>query len=372
MTALSLVKTSTRTLVSAAVPSYPPLGPVPFRMYAPPLPLGWRYKAYTTDGSTLLPNSLATFNAWPTQLYQPQEYVTEGASSYEFMTVAQFAAYLQSLGVGSLSFEQATPVYDGGDNLIGYRVWVAADGEPVLAAPKYWGPLGDMEFVTFPDVATEGAYGYPSGTGMFRGYFDAPTLEGVQRVWGNYWKDHRGVLLRLADGSDPLPAYCSQRDSTQYNPARVVVLANFPGRAGSVGRAAQYEVDGNPGWNAGATSIDAFEGDCRVTFTPKVAAALCVGLTRSPRPSVVDVAAIEFGFRVDQPGAGQVRYFVAESGQRVTDFGLAAASAVFVIERIAGVVTFKVAGTPVYTSPRLSAGPMCVGSSLYYGGDGVY
>ncbi|WP_339829882.1 hypothetical protein [uncultured Arenimonas sp.] len=371
MTDLSLVKDTERTLVSPAVPAQPAIGPVPFRMYAPPLPLGWRYKAYTLDGETLLPNSAATFNTWPTQLYQPQEFTTSGESSYEFMTLAEFTDYLDSLGVNSISFEQATPVYEG-DDLIGYRVWVPAAGEPELVDPKFWAPLDFMEYVTFPDVATEGAYGYPTGEGMFRGYFDVPTAEGVERVWGNYWKDFRGVLLRLPVGSDPLPALCTQRDSTQYNPARVVVLANFPGRSATPGQAAQYHLDGNPGWNSGATSIDAFDGDCRVSFTPVVTAALAVGLTASPRPSVVDVNGIEFAFRFDQPAGGGFRYYVAENGQRMTSFAQAAADAVFVIERINGAIAFKVNDTLVYEPQRLSAGPLCVGSALYFGGDGVY
>lgn len=373
MTDLSLVKDSERTLVSAAVPAQPAIGPVPFRMYAPPLPLGWRYKAYTTDGETLLPNSLATFNAWPWQIYQPKVFTAPPEDvSYQFMTVAAFAAYLQSLGVGSVEFDQATAVYDGEGNLTGFMVWVVTVGEPTLAPPVYWGALDHMELVTFPDVATAGAYGYPTGEGMFRGHFDVPTADGIERVWGNYWKDHRGVLLRLPDGSDPLPALCTQRDSVQYNPARVVVLSGFPGRAASSPQPAQYHLDGNPGWNAGATSIDAFDGDCRVSFTPVVTAALAVGLTPAPRPSVMDVAGIEFAFRFDQPAGGGFRYFVAENGQRMTPFAQAAADAVFVIDRVDGAVIFKVGDVVVYESQRLSAGPLCVGSALYHGGDGVY
>lgn len=369
---LSLVKDTTRTLVSPPVQAQGAVAPVAFRMFATPLPAGWRYKAFTFDGNTLLPNSLATFNSWPTQIYQPVEFTTTpGNSSFVYMTLAQFAAYLQSLGVSSVSFEQATPVYDGAE-LVGYRVWVVEEGEPERLPPAYWGPLEHMEFVTFPDVATEGSHGYPAGTGMFRGYFDVPTLTGEARVWGNYWKDHRGVLLRVSDGSDPLPAYCTQRDSVQYNPARVVVLADFPGRGAVSGVPAQFNVDGNAGWNAGATSVDAFDGDCMVSFTPKVTASLAVGLTRAPRPSVVDVDGIEFAFRFDQPAGGGFRYFVTESGRRVTPFLVGADNSVFSIERVAGVITFRVDDVAFYESQQLSSGPLCVGSALYFGGDGVY
>lgn len=369
----SLTKDVERVLVSPAVPARAGAAPIPFRMFAPPLPLGWKYKPYTTNGLTLLPNSAATFQSWPTQIFKPRILTTSsGSGTYQYMTVDVFMAYLAQLGISSSEFDQATAVYDSEGRVRGFMVWVATEGQPVQAPPQWWGPLDFMEFVTFPGVATEGPYDYPVDAGMFRGYFDVPTLDGVTRVWGNYWKDHNGVLLRLPDTSDPLPPYCSYRDSVKFNPARIVVLADFPGRAAVPGRPAVYAQDGKVGWNAGATSVDAFAGDCRVTFTPQVAAAVTLGLTKAPRPTVVNPADLDFAFRFDQPIGSGFRVCILERGQRIGAYFTAAADAVFVIERIGGVVTYRVNGNDVHTSQALSFQTLCVGACLYYGGDGVY
>lgn len=369
----SLVKDSERVLISPAVPAQAGAAPIPFHMYATPLPLGWKYKPYTTDGVTLLPNSSASFWDWPWQIYKPRIFTAPPESvTYQYMTVEAFLAYLSELGVSSVEFDQATAVYDAEGNVKGFMVWVVTAGEPVQAPPQWWPPLDYMTFVTFPDVATDGPYGYPVGEGMFRGYFDVPTVDGVTRVWGNYWKDHNGVLLWLPAQSDPLPPYCSYRDSVQYNPARVVVLADFPGRAAVPGRPAVYAQDGKAGWNAGATSVDAFSGDCRVTFTPSVTAAVALGLTKFPRPNVVDPNQLDFAFRFDQPNGGSVRVCITERGQRIGPYFTASANAVFTIERVGGSVTYKVDGVERHTAATLNFQTLCVGACLYYGGDGVY
>lgn len=370
---LSLRKDYENVLVAPAVAPQPAVPATAFHMYATPLPLGWRYKSYTTDGLTLLPNSSESFWNWPWQIYKPIIFTAPPESvTYQYMTVEAFMAYLAELGVSSVAFDQATAVIDADGNLKGYMVWVVTTGEPTQAPPQWWGPLDHMTFVTFPDVATDGPYGYPVGEGMFRGYMDIPTLDGIRRVWGNYWKDHNGVLLRLADQSDPLPPYCYYRDSVKYNPARVVVLADFPGRAAVPGQPAVYAQDGKAGWNAGATSVDAFSGDCRVTFTPSVTAAVVLGLTKAPRLNVTDPNQLDFAFRFDQPNGGYVRVCITERGRRIGPYFTASASSVFVIERVGGVVTYKIDGVEGHTAAALNFQPLCVGACLYYGGDGVY
>lgn len=340
-------------------------------MYATPLPLGWAYKAYSTDGLTYLPNSAATFYNWPQQIYRPVQIgFEEGTGVWRFMSLGAVIALLQG-GSGGVLINPAHAVYDSDGNLSGYMVYVVEDGEAYQLPPTWWGPVGNMRFVTFPDVATDGPHGYPVGEGMFRGYFDAPTVDGITRCWGNYWKDHNGVLLRLADQSDPLPPYCSYYNSGR-NPARVILMADFPGRAAVPGVPEISQYNGFAGWNSGATSVDAFEGNCRVTFTPSMTAAVTVGLTKSPRPSVVVPEDISHAFRFDAPEGGLVRTRVVENGLQIGQTFSADADAVFVIERIDGVVEYKVDDAVVHTSELVTLQTLCVGACLYYGGDGVY
>lgn len=361
--ALSLTKDSVRVLVSPAVPPRPAVAPVAFRMYAAPLPVGWRYEPFYA-GSLSYPRDLASFLTWTPQIkLAPVEY-EPGSATFTFVALADLVTSGYSTGLP----DGAYPVYgldDGGEMtvLTGYMVPSAGTGVELPA--RHWGPLPLMEFVTFPDVATEGDYGYPAGPGPFTGYFDVPTLDGVQRVTSIYRKDFRGVLLR--DPSPALPAYC-----TQGGPARVVALANFPGRAAVSGTPAEYRIDGQPGWNSGADSESALGGDCRVTFYPNVVAAVALGLCAASRADSTDINQLTHAFAFDQPSGPSVRYCVLEGGRRITSYATTAADQAFVIERVDGVVTYKVGGTTVHTSLVGSYGSVRVGSGLYFAGDGIY
>lgn len=371
--ALSLQKDTTRTLVSAATPPQPSVASLAFHMYATPPPLGWQYKAYSTNGVDVLPNSVASYYAWPWQIHKPAIFLpNENPGEWQFMTDKQFAAYLDALGVNSLGAESAYPVVDAYGELTGFMVYViGAPTAAVRAPPQYWGPLPYMTYVTFPDVPVA-SNGHPTGAGYFRGYFDVPTMSGITRCWGTYWKDGNGILLRIAGSSDPLPPYCVMRDSVTYNPARVVTIENFPGRAAVPGTPAIFAVDGQAGWNAGAISVSMFDGDCRTSFTPSVVSAVAVGLAAAAETST-DPAVLTHALYFDNPLGTALRCCVLESGRRVSPyFSATNNTSVFVIERIAGVVSIQHNGVLVHASRVVSSGMVRVRSSLYLGGDGVY
>lgn len=361
---LSLAKDSERVLVSAYVPAQPAVPPLAFHMYAPPLPLGWRYEPYIAGG-VRYPRDLASFATWNPQIKRaPIEYAP-GSVTYTFVALADLApaGYSTGLPDGSYPVYGANPESPSETVVTGYMVRVTGTGTPL--APRHWGPIDHMTFIDFPDVATEGSYGYPAGAGPFVGQFDVPTVAGIQRVSATFRKDFRGVLLR--DPSTILPAYC-----TQGGPARVVAIGNFPGRAAVPAVAAEYRIDHRAGWNAGANSIDDFGGDCRVTFTPYVVGAVAVGFAPASRAPSTSVENLAHAFHFDQPSGSQVRYCILERGVRVSAYDTADASVQFVIERIGGVVTYQVDGYQVHVSAAGSFGRVRVGTALYLAGDGVY
>ncbi|MGD9643801.1 MAG: hypothetical protein AB7V08_13810 [Elusimicrobiales bacterium] len=359
-----LVKNEGFVLVSDAVPAEPGVPAVPFALFACPLPKGWLYNQYQVSG-VAAPNSPATYQNWQQAKRAPRDFQKLPSGEF-YLTLAQAAAYL-NLGIGSVSVPASwQPVYENtgsGDVLVGYLVPAYSEQE---LPQRYYGPIAHMTFITFVGAGTYAPNGYPVDIDQpATGYFDVPTLDGVVRVTNQYRKNDKGILYPV--GGDPLPAYC-----TRQGGAHVVMFAGFPGRAEVPARPAVYARDLRIGWDSGANSIDAFDGDCRTVFGVKQVAAIACGFAPESRANDGDWRTLTHAFYFDRDGSGFAQWRVVESGKGITPPRPANSEDQFTIERIEGQVYYYVNDVLMHVSAEFSAGRIVVGSALYQGGDGIY
>jgi hypothetical protein len=130
--------------------------------------------------------------------------------------------------------------------------------------------------------------------------------------------------------------------------------------------AAQFLIDHQVGWTGGARAIRNLPSSGRVEFkAPLQTTGAVAGLND------IDADAgyqnIEHAWYVSNGVAK-----VVESGFIRFNHGAFAAGDLFAVERISGVVRYKVNGTVVYTSLVPSAGPVIFDASLYVGKDYIY
>lgn len=120
------------------------------------------------------------------------------------------------------------------------------------------------------------------------------------------------------------------------------------------------------GWNAGARSIPQLLSDGRAEFKAPVTTVGCVaGLNGSDEgPGYVE---IEHAWYVSK---GKAK--ILERGVEVYDHGAFADGALFAVERISSVVSYKVDGIVVYTSAVASIGTVFLDASLYIANDYIY
>lgn len=358
----ALLKKEGLVLLSQAEPPRAAAPAVPFAMFACPLPAGWLYNQYVSSGQ-LAPNSALQFQNWQQQKRAPREYQTVPGSEV-FLPVDQVAAYL---GAGSISIPGSwTPVYQNlgqGDILTGYLVPQYTEQELPL---KYYGPIAYMTFITFVGASNYAPNGYPIDIAQpATGYFDVPTTDGTVRVTNQYRKNDKGILYPV--GGDPLPPYCVRQGG-----AHVVMLSGFPGRPAVPAKPAVYGRDLRIGWDAGANSVDAFDGDCRTVFAVQQQSAIACGLAPASRLNNGDWTTIAHGFYFDRSSSGQAQWRIVESGASKTPPRPAAISDQFKIERINGQVSYYVNDILMQTSNNFSTGTVIVASALYQGGDGIY
>lgn len=130
-------------------------------------------------------------------------------------------------------------------------------------------------------------------------------------------------------------------------------------------------VDVNPiiGWNAGANSVVAHDGDCEAKWTMGTVVGAYIGLTdeRDEVPGVDRLThALYFYQRTGHPC-----YRVVESGQaRSTEFAYAPGDE-FAIRRVREVVSYWRNDEKLQDSLTASIGEVSVGCSLYVSGDAV-
>ncbi|MBS0227090.1 MAG: hypothetical protein JSS23_00155 [Proteobacteria bacterium] len=357
----ALVKTPIITVVSPAVPAQGPIPPIPVLFFATPPPLGYSY--------TPVPTTPAGFANW-VQLFQPPLVWVNEVDGYTFHPLSGFLPD----GEGSVELPPgAEPVYGMvpatppavGDELavIGY-VLPNIVSRPL--PPQWWGRVHGMIYVEFDgDTAPNG---YPLGDGPFTGHFDVPLAGGgYQHITRTYIKASLGILVPTDHMT--LPPYCVQGGA-----CKVVMLSGFPGAPAIPAQPEVDSIDYREGWNAGATSIDALDGDVHTVFSVDIHAAAIVGFCAS-RPDVTDYTQITHGFYFDRdPMIGARRCAIMESGGVVGAWFACAVDDVFEIRRQTadGTVTYNVNATDIYTSARPLFGVIQVGTSLYMAGDEVF
>lgn len=365
-----LVKPPERVLVSPAVQAVAGNAPVAFRMYAPPTPPGIRYRQIAPD----LPNSLSTMAGWSPIAEVPS--ATPADSPFygkTYLSSTELSAWLNAHNLSSISMPPGWSVVinSGTGAIVGYTApapgtteymaWQAWLGN---GAPDVFGPIIHMQYVRFDDVATE-ANGYPKGAGPFVGYVDVPNPSGgLTRVTGVYRKYlTNGVLYR--ESGDAAPAYTQFK--TGYG---ILVMSGFPGAPAIAAKPAQYTLDPRLGWNAGANSINSFDGNVRTTFQVDVKAAAAVGIYHGATRDQGAPESLDHAFYFDFSGAS-MRWRVIERGVARTQAYPFSSASVFKIERVAGAVTYFIDNVQVYVNQAAVRGAVRVGAALFSADDKV-
>lgn len=343
-----IVKDAVTTEVTPAVPAQAAQAAIPLRVYAPALPVGWRYRAP--------PNASSGFAQWA-----PRYQVMTGtqSSTTAFVSVAEWASY---------PYDPATQTYvlryDGSGTLLGY--WVTTTtvtGPPVPDTINYYANHPDMRLVSFPE-STTAINGYPLGPAgsIHRGRIQV----GPTYLYARFIKDNAGFMKNL-DAFAAVP-YSAAR------PAHgLFALADVPAQDATPEVPAVVDVDQRLGWNAGADSDTAIDGDVRVVFEPSIAGAGAVGFFNA-RSEVGDPATLTHAFYFDNdPTTGRKRFAVIEFGRRTSGFASYTAGTSFEIRRegVYGQVVYKYDGNLVETSAAPLYDAVRVGTALYRAGDGV-
>lgn len=130
--------------------------------------------------------------------------------------------------------------------------------------------------------------------------------------------------------------------------------------------APRTDIDFNLGWNSGARSIVAIEGDCRIKFK---AFASSIGVVAGLSGSNPDAGytSIQYGWYMSN---GVAR--IIENGVTKKYVGVFLHSDNFTVERIFGEVRYLHNDVPVYTSLTPSAGVLFMDVSMYAGDDSIY
>lgn len=330
-----------RIQVAPSTPAVSGAAPIPFRLYAPPLPygLGWRYR-----------------------------------SASRYVTVEQLQ---QMVAVGTaIDMTGAIPVYQnvpGGRALVGYQY----PGDPIISSPGqfpawarapyagngggYTGPFEYMRSVVFPGV-TKMANGYPvaPSDAILPGYFDTETDAGPLRVWRDYRQTQGGVWMPI----DPVDPF----GHTTIN--GVTMLADFNGRPYRQFRPARFGYDYYGGWNAGANSVETLDADVRTKFKTDAKFGIAVGLYRGLRNDVAFYENLSNCFYIAL-GGDSLNAYVMELGSIVSGPFAVSSSSEYEIARVGAVVTYSIDGVAQYVSKNLSHGPVSVGTAIYHGGEGV-
>lgn len=352
-----LTKTPVPVLVDPGHPGVPGQPERDFVMFAPAPPKGYTYNAAGAPANT---NQLAHSNWNPVKAAPAVATPTDPfpLDTKDYASLSEISAWLAAHHIGGFSPSGYTmvPVVDSMTQaVLGYSR--SPTYKPSVASGWY-GPIPNMEFVTFPDVACD-PNGHPkSGTGVTkaRGYFD---YNGT-RYWGLYRDGGGGVWYLDKSDARPDGAVHKYPGILGCPPADAVppVPAVPP----------TYRVDVNAGWNAGARSSASHSDDMRVVFNGATAVMEVVGLYEAPNDvhDVTDYTAIDYGLLLTPSS-----YQVIERGKVLPIRGGRDEFTQFTIERMGNVVGYRVGGTLFYQSNRLSFGAMRVGATLYAAPDGV-
>lgn len=345
-----VVKDAVVTEIAARVPPIPAQPGIACKVYGPPLPKGWRYRAPPTNG--------ADFAQWAPR------YQATIPTSTPTVTIT----YAPFTGSMSIPYDPATQTVrlltDGSGNPIKWEIRTTTyTGGTVPDTVNYYGLAAGMGAITFP-ASSVAANGYPLGPSgsVHVGYV---TIGGITYT-ARFTKDSNGFMQNLdafAAGS-----------YTQARPAHgLIAQIDVPAKPAVPAVAAVYDTDYRIGWNAGADSEDELDGDVHVVFEPAIVAAGAVGFTQE-RGDVGDPATLSHAFYFDNdPTTGRKRFCAIESGRRVSGYADYDAGISFEIKRLGvyGEVTYHYNSALIATSAAPLYGAVRVGTSLYRAGDGV-
>lgn len=216
-------------------------------------------------------------------------------------------------------------------------------------------------------AASPGQPGYP-GRPARPAYTSIEThCTGPSNFWVPVYSGRVPGVGHVGSGSGVLIGYVIRTfpggclDVTVYHPAQPALppIPAVPATLGAV------LIDNQIGWNAGAYSIDALDGDVLTTF--RIAACpggIFIGFANSPTGIAYQTIDYAFYFRrpiVDIWERGAWKW-------GVTNFTVADD---FALVRIRGTVLYAKNGALLYTSETPSVGPVQVDCSMYVGGDTV-
>lgn len=351
-----IVKDASTTLVSAYEPAKAAIPAQPFRLVGCDLPTGWAYRA--------LPGSVGAFGSWA-PYYEVTPPGSTSTTVVTFVAIGDWDAYPYNPATQTFS-----PRVDGDGNLLGFWVTtITSSGSP--PSPRAYPFPDGMVLVSFEDTGS-GLYVWrPAGTRVrgtiFIGYqawiatFQAGADGKMNQVspWSYYDED---VLAYVVDTSFVV--------NGRYGVSAREPVSGLPALPA---KPAVYDTDYQIGWNAGAHSIDALDGDVRVVFEPSIVGAGAVGFVVSGE-AVSDPASLSHAFYFDSdPATGRKRFCAIESGRRVSGHAEYDAGLSFEIKRVGvyGEVTYHYDGNLTATSAAPLYGTVRVGTSLYRAGDGV-
>lgn len=143
-----------------------------------------------------------------------------------------------------------------------------------------------------------------------------------------------------------------------------------PERPASPGTPTQVITSAHVGWNAGANSITALDGDVHMGDTlDTVPSDAFVGL-KQDRDNQTAPYRLEHAFRFY--GFGNSALFeIWEGFVQCTSTASFPVGAAYEIRRVQGVVSYYINGVRVYESPRPSSGALIVNACLYTAGDSL-
>lgn len=136
-----------------------------------------------------------------------------------------------------------------------------------------------------------------------------------------------------------------------------------------VGQAASYVEQPILGWNAGANSIDMLDGNVHAVFDVPAVTGVVIGLKGS-RQQVTIPDLVAHGLYFSSAGTFHAVQ-VIEGGETKTGAAERALDDVFEIRRLNGVVTYWRNGALLYTSSKVSTGPVLINACMYSTGDAL-
>ena len=201
--------------------------------------------------------------------------------------------------------------------------------------------------------AREASGGYTQCGYFITGY--GPYREVNCRVTGYYTSNGTWIPLYTCDlVRDPIYTY--KCEYIPYVPA-------------SPGAPARIDKTARIGWDAGATSAASYSSDCELAFSLDPVVGAYVGLTNSDYGA--DPSRLRYAFLLYQ-ASYQQNFTVVVDGAQCIAPRTYSPGAVFKIQRAAGVITFLVDDTVVFSAPDTTDGAdLWAGTTLYASGDAV-